>query len=77
MFDGVGKRIRAYRKLKHLTQQEFAEMLGVSVGLLGAIERSTKQPSIELLARIQDYLQVSFDDLMHAEESASGNSSLL
>jgi transcriptional regulator with XRE-family HTH domain len=76
MFDGVGKRIRAYRKLKHLTQREFADILGISVGLLGAIERGTKTPNPELISRIQEHLQVSLEDLMYEEEQ-SGNSSQL
>ncbi|UOF91846.1 helix-turn-helix domain-containing protein [Fodinisporobacter ferrooxydans] len=69
MDDTVGKRIRAYRKLKHLTQQEFADLLGVSVGLLGAIERGTKTCPAELIKRVGDLLQVSLEDLTSEENS--------
>lgn len=34
-----GRRIRAFRKLKGYTQEGFAKALGISVSILGEIER--------------------------------------
>ena len=34
-----GRRIRAFRKLKGYTQEGFAKALGVSVSVLGEVER--------------------------------------
>ena len=40
----LAQRIRAFRKLKGLTQQELAERSGISLAVLGAIERETAVP---------------------------------
>ena len=37
-----GRRIRAFRKLKGYTQESFAKDLGISVSVLGEIERGNK-----------------------------------
>ncbi|MCP8971155.1 helix-turn-helix domain-containing protein [Ectobacillus ponti] len=58
-----GRRIRAFRKLKGYTQESFAKQLGVSVSVLGEIERGNRIPSEELLAVITKVLQVSIEEL--------------
>ena len=40
-----GRRIRAFRKLKGFTQEGFAKEIGVSVSLLGEVERGNRNPS--------------------------------
>ncbi|MCG0314534.1 MAG: helix-turn-helix domain-containing protein [Calditerricola sp.] len=59
-----GNRIRAYRKLKGMTQTELAERLGISVAVLGAVERGMRQPSSALLRAIADVLQVPVEELV-------------
>lgn len=56
-------RIRAFRKLKGYTQIEFAEKLGVSVAVLGAVERGTRQAEPRLLREIAALLGVSDEEL--------------
>jgi transcriptional regulator with XRE-family HTH domain len=58
-----GRRIRAYRKLKGFTQEGFSKELGVSVSILGEIERGNRLPSAELLDRIVHALKISLEDL--------------
>lgn len=58
----VAKRLRAYRKLKHLTQSELAALLGVSVAVIGGIERGTRHPSPKLLEDIWAILEISEAD---------------
>lgn len=41
-----GRRIRAFRKLKGYTQEGFAKALGISVSILGEIERGNRLPSM-------------------------------
>lgn len=48
----IAGRIRAFRKLKGYTQSAFSEKLGVSVAVLGAVERGTRKPDPELLTMI-------------------------
>ncbi|UTR16681.1 helix-turn-helix domain-containing protein [Salipaludibacillus sp. LMS25] len=58
-----GRRIRAFRKLKGFTQEEFAKMLGISVSVLGEVERGTREPGEDLLMRVIAVLNVTYDEL--------------
>ncbi|MEH7118490.1 helix-turn-helix transcriptional regulator [Neobacillus vireti] len=62
-----GRRIRAYRKLKGYTQEGFSRELGVSVSILGEIERGNRLPAQDLLERISQSLKVSIEDLKPKE----------
>ena len=42
-----GRRIKAYRKLKGYTQVEFSDALGVSLSIVGEIERGKRKPTKE------------------------------
>lgn len=57
-------RIRAFRKLKGYTQSELSEKLGVSVAVLGAVERGTRKPDPKLLRMIADTLGISKEELI-------------
>lgn len=63
MSDTIGKRLRAYRKLKNLTQQELADRLHVSIAIVGAIERGTREPTHDLMRSINDVLGVTEQEL--------------
>jgi len=56
-------RIRAFRKLKGLTQNELAEKLGVSVAILGAVERGTRKAEPRLVREIAATLGIDKDEL--------------
>ncbi|MBV7509265.1 helix-turn-helix domain-containing protein [Bacillus sp. sid0103] len=62
-----GRRIRAYRKLKGFTQEGFSKQLGVSVSILGEIERGNRLPAADLLERIAESLKITLDDLTPKE----------
>jgi transcriptional regulator with XRE-family HTH domain len=59
-----GRRIRAFRKLKGYTQESLARKLGVSVSVLGEVERGNRKPSDELLHLIARTLNISIHDLL-------------
>ncbi|UFJ40614.1 helix-turn-helix domain-containing protein [Brevibacillus humidisoli] len=59
----LGNRIRAFRKLKGYTQQSLAEEMGVSLALVGSLERGTKTPSERVLRKIASTLQVELEEL--------------
>lgn len=63
MGEALGKRLRAYRKLKNLTQQELADLLGISIAIVGGIERGTREPSKDVLAKISRVLGVAEDEI--------------
>ncbi len=62
-----GRRIRAFRKLKGFTQEGFAKEIGVSVSVLGEIERGNRMPSDHLVETAALALKVSVKDLMPQE----------
>lgn len=59
----LAQRVRAFRKLKGYTQQELAKVLGVSVAVLGSLERGTRKPDSKLLNHIAATLEVSYEEL--------------
>lgn len=63
-----GRRIRAFRKLKGYTQESFAKDLGVSVSILGEVERGNRIPTDDFLVGIADTLHISIEELAPKEE---------
>lgn len=63
-----GRRIRAFRKLKGYTQDSFSKELGVSVSVLGEIERGNRMPPADLLQRASQVLRVSIEDMAPPKE---------
>lgn len=53
-----GRRLRASRKERRLTQDQLAEAISMSVDMIGRLERGTAQPSFETLARLCSALDV-------------------
>ncbi|SDN10082.1 helix-turn-helix domain-containing protein [Sediminibacillus halophilus] len=58
-----GRRVKAYRKLKGYTQVQFARELGISVSVIGEVERGTRRLNDELLHQITNVLGVSAEEL--------------
>lgn len=54
----IGPQIRELRKIKHLTLQQLAAEVGVSVGYLSQIERNQSKLPIGVLRRLSDALGV-------------------
>ncbi|WP_077623931.1 helix-turn-helix domain-containing protein [Sediminibacillus massiliensis] len=61
--DEWGRRIKAYRKLKGYTQVRFAQTLGVSLAILGEIERGIRMPDERLINHIANTLDISIEEL--------------
>ncbi|REK54670.1 MAG: transcriptional regulator [Thermobacillus sp.] len=68
--DHLALRIRAFRKLKGLTQQQLADRMGVSVAVLGSLERGTRRPDSRLMQRIAESLGIDYDELTGNEPGA-------
>lgn len=64
----LAKRIRAFRKLKGYTQLELAEELGISIGILGAVERGTRIPDQRLIERVAETLGISVAELLPEQD---------
>ena len=59
----MGKRVRAFRKLKGYTQQELADCTGISLAVLGAVERGNRRLEDQILNKIADVLEVTVQEL--------------
>ncbi|MFC9712576.1 helix-turn-helix transcriptional regulator [Paenibacillus sp. JNUCC31] len=59
----LANRIRAFRKLKGLTQQELAAETGISLATLGMIERGNRKVSERELNLIAGVLLISTEEL--------------
>jgi transcriptional regulator with XRE-family HTH domain len=66
--DLLAQRVRAFRKLKGYTQLELAEELGVSVAVLGSLERGTRKNDVKLLKLIANKLNISYEELVTVRE---------
>lgn len=66
--DKWGRRIRAFRKLKGYTQEGLARDIGVSVSILGEIERGNRLPTEDILTEISEILNVSVEELTPEDE---------
>ena len=67
----LGKRIKAQRIAKGMTQEHFAEHLDVSVGYVSQIERGITKVSLDRLATISDYLECEMSYLLEGVNSGS------
>ncbi len=60
----IAENIRAYRKQRGLTQEQLAEMLGVSVGAVYKWESGLSLPELRLIMELADFFDVSVDALL-------------
>lgn len=61
----LAARIRAFRKLKGYTQQELASKMGISLAVLGEIERGNRHVEDQILNKIAEVLDISIPELMN------------
>lgn len=62
-----GERVILFRKDKKLSQQELADIIGVSRGYIGDIERNRSEPSSNFLTLLASKLNISVDWLLTGE----------
>ena len=61
----IPSNIKFLRKKKGLTQQEFADQLGIKRSLVGAYEEERADPKYELLKKIALFFDISIDDFIN------------
>ena len=60
----VGRRIRAFRKLKRIQQTELAKAIAISTTVLGRIERGEKLADEMTMTKIANVLQIEIEELI-------------
>ena len=59
----VGSNIKKYRKLKKISQEKLAEYSNLHRTYISSIERGLKSPSLDVVERISNVLQVDIKNL--------------
>ena len=60
----LGKRIKEFKKNKHIRNEEFCEKIGISTTFLWDLENGNKNPSLDTLVKIANVLECSVDCLL-------------
>ena len=66
----IGETIKKFRKEREITQEEFAEVLGVSCQSVSRWENGLCYPDVELIPSIAGFFGVSVDKLMGVDDVA-------
>ncbi|MCL2880493.1 MAG: helix-turn-helix domain-containing protein [Treponema sp.] len=65
----VGKIIRQYREGKHLSQEVLSGLAGVDRSHLSKIELGLRSPTVTVLYKLADALEVKVSDILRAVET--------
>ena len=65
-------RIRVLRAEKEMTQEELAELVGVTRNTITSLEKGKYYPSLKLAYRISDVFGVGIDDVFTYERDKDG-----
>lgn len=67
----IGERLKKARKEKHLTQEQLAEKIDVSIAFLSRIERGSSQINLKRLTQICELLDITEGDILNGTSSKS------
>lgn len=67
----IGERLKKARREKHLTQEQLAEKIDVSIAFLSRIERGSSQINLKRLSQICELLDVTEGDILNGTSSKS------
>lgn len=69
----IGMRIASLRKEKHMTQEQLAEILDISIKHCSCVERGVSSMSLEKMVELCDIFDTNMDYLVRGETYASLN----
>ena len=61
----ISSNLKFLRKKKGLTQQQFADQIGIKRSLVGAYEEDRADPKYDLLKKIATFFEISVDDFIN------------
>ena len=64
----LGRNLRAYRVERGLSQEDFAELLGVHRTYMGGVERGERNLTLQSVERMAIHLKVSALDLLRPDK---------
>lgn len=72
----LGKRIKFYRQQMHITQEQMAEQLDLSLSFISQIERGVTKMSLDTFVDVCDFVGCSASDLIEQSTIPSRDNSL-
>ena len=60
----ISSNIKFLRKKKNLTQQQFADILGIKRSMVGAYEEDRASPKMDNIKQIANYFGITVDELV-------------
>lgn len=67
-----GDRLKSLRETRGISQKELAESLNVSDVMVSMYEQDKKKPSLDTIAKMADYFNVTVDYLLGLEDTTEG-----
>ena len=67
----VKTNLKELRQERHLTQEQLAEMAGISASYISSLELQKRMPTILILAKLAKVLDVKINELVIIEENGS------
>jgi transcriptional regulator with XRE-family HTH domain len=67
----LGRRLKHLRRLRGYTQEQLAERIDINPKYLSSIERGAENPTLDLLGRLAQGLQVELYELFQEELDAA------
>lgn len=67
----IGQRIKKFRKIKNMSQEQLAEKIDISTTHMSHIEAGTTKLSLQVLTDIAQTLEITTDDLLFEEKKIS------
>ena len=75
-FKLIGEKIKNIRSEKKITQEELAEIVGLSVGYISNIETAKKKVSLTTIIKISNALDISLNNLLLGSQVTFSNNEL-
>lgn len=70
----TGQNIRSLRLKRHVSQEELAETIGVTIQAISKWETGKANPDIMLLPKLAEYFGIAIDNLFYTNEAGSPDS---
>lgn len=76
MFDNLGDKLRILRINSKLSKKQIAELIGVSVSMVGLYESGERLPSLHMIVKLATQYKVSVDYLLDCNTGSTDTLSL-
>lgn len=64
MFENLGNKLKTLRMKNQLSRKQVAELIGISVSMVGFYENNERLPSLPILVKLASLYKVSVDYLL-------------